>query len=116
MSRTINNLHSKLGVTFTGVVEILVSTITSLSVCALAGFKITMIPWFVLNIQLSPLLVNTILGSFFPSLSHSLGLRICLPWYVSPVSVPRSAQRACRSMPYIPLLSPSLLRSVLQKA
>jgi hypothetical protein len=47
MSRTINNLHSKLGVALTGVIEILVSTVTSLSVCALAGFKITMIPWFV---------------------------------------------------------------------
>lgn len=45
MSRTINNVHSRLGVAFTGVIEILVSTITSLSVCALAGFKITMIPW-----------------------------------------------------------------------
>jgi len=47
MSRKVNKLHSRLGVAFTGVIEILVSTITSLSVCALAGFKITMIPWSV---------------------------------------------------------------------
>ena len=47
MFRMTNKLHSRVGVAFTGVIEILVSTITSLSVCALAGFKITMIPWSV---------------------------------------------------------------------
>ena len=41
-------VHSRLGVTFTALVEIACSTITSLSVCALAGFKITMVPWYVL--------------------------------------------------------------------
>ena len=39
-------VHSRLGVTFTALVEIAVSTITSLSVCALVGFKITMVPWY----------------------------------------------------------------------
>ncbi|KAH9484081.1 Sterol regulatory element-binding protein cleavage-activating protein [Psilocybe cubensis] len=43
-------VHSRLGVTFTALVEIAVSTITSLSVCALVGFKITMVPWEVLPI------------------------------------------------------------------
>ena len=39
------NVHSRVGVTFTALVEITVSTVTSLSVCALFGFKITMVPW-----------------------------------------------------------------------
>ncbi|KAF8061632.1 sterol regulatory element binding protein cleavage-activating protein [Lyophyllum atratum] len=43
-------VHSRLGVTFTALVEIAVSTITSLSVCALVGFKITMVPWEILPI------------------------------------------------------------------
>lgn len=41
-------VHSRLGVTFTALVEITVSTITSLSVCALVGFRITMVPWYVI--------------------------------------------------------------------
>jgi hypothetical protein len=43
--RRMDAVHSRLGVTFTALVEIAVSTITSLSVCALVGFKITMVPW-----------------------------------------------------------------------
>lgn len=40
-------VHNRIGLILTGVVELLVSTITSLSVCALAGFKVTMVPWCV---------------------------------------------------------------------
>lgn len=40
-------VHSGIGLIFTGAIEILVSTITSLSVCALVGFRVTMIPWWV---------------------------------------------------------------------
>jgi hypothetical protein len=43
--RQLHTVHSRVGLAFTGLVEIIVSTITSLSVCALAGFKITMVPW-----------------------------------------------------------------------
>ncbi|KAG6845686.1 hypothetical protein H0H87_004947 [Tephrocybe sp. NHM501043] len=43
-------VHSRLGVTLTALVEIAVSTITSLSVCALIGFKVTMVPWELLPI------------------------------------------------------------------
>ncbi|EIN08016.1 hypothetical protein PUNSTDRAFT_104212 [Punctularia strigosozonata HHB-11173 SS5] len=43
--RRIATVHSRIGLAFTGLVEIAVSTLTSLSVVALAGFKITMIPW-----------------------------------------------------------------------
>lgn len=38
-------VHSGIGLIFTGAIEIIVSTITSLSVCALVGFRVTMIPW-----------------------------------------------------------------------
>ncbi|KAH9010300.1 sterol-sensing domain of SREBP cleavage-activation-domain-containing protein [Lactarius pseudohatsudake] len=37
-------VHNGIGLIFTGAIEILVSTITSLSVCALVGFRVTMIP------------------------------------------------------------------------
>ena len=43
--RRMDAVHSRLGVTFTALVEITVSTITSLSVCALVGFNVTMVPW-----------------------------------------------------------------------
>ncbi|TFK34829.1 sterol regulatory element binding protein cleavage-activating protein [Crucibulum laeve] len=43
--RRMDAVHSRLGVTFTALVEIAVSTITSLSVCELVGFKVTMVPW-----------------------------------------------------------------------
>lgn len=43
--KRMDTVHSRIGLAFTGIVEILVSTVTSLSVCALAGFRITMIPW-----------------------------------------------------------------------
>ncbi|KAF8810091.1 sterol regulatory element binding protein cleavage-activating protein [Phlegmacium glaucopus] len=51
--RRMNTVHSRLGVTFTALVEIAVSTITSLSVCALVGFKITMVPWELLPIVIA---------------------------------------------------------------
>ena len=37
-------VHSRIGLAFTGLVEIAVSTITSVSVCALVGFRVTMVP------------------------------------------------------------------------
>ncbi|KAG6900450.1 hypothetical protein C0993_010497 [Termitomyces sp. T159_Od127] len=43
-------VHSRLGITLTALVEIAVSTVTSLSVCALIGFKVTMVPWELLPI------------------------------------------------------------------
>jgi hypothetical protein len=39
-------VHSRIGLTFTALVEIAVSTVTSLSVCALVGFRVTMVPWY----------------------------------------------------------------------
>ncbi|KAJ6606392.1 sterol regulatory element binding protein cleavage-activating protein [Mycena vulgaris] len=48
--RRMNAVHSRIGVTFTALVEIAVSTVTSVSVCALVGFKVTMVPWELLPI------------------------------------------------------------------
>ncbi|QRV86438.1 Carboxylesterase family [Ceratobasidium sp. AG-Ba] len=48
--RRMDSVHSRLGLTFTGMVEILASTITSVSVCAIAGFRVTMVPWSILPI------------------------------------------------------------------
>lgn len=38
-------VHSRFGLAFTGLIEIIVSTITSVSVCAIWGFRVTMVPW-----------------------------------------------------------------------
>ncbi|KAI0684149.1 sterol-sensing domain of SREBP cleavage-activation-domain-containing protein [Cytidiella melzeri] len=43
--RRMDKVHSRFGLAVTGIVEIVVSTVTSLSVCALVGFRITMVPW-----------------------------------------------------------------------
>lgn len=43
--RRMDTVHSRIGLAFTGIVEIVVSTLTSLSVCALVGFRVTMVPW-----------------------------------------------------------------------
>ena len=43
--RRMDAVHSRLGVTFSALVEITFSTITSLSVCALVVFNVTMVPW-----------------------------------------------------------------------
>ncbi|KAH7927049.1 hypothetical protein BV22DRAFT_1085672 [Leucogyrophana mollusca] len=45
-----DGVHSRIGLTFTALFEIAASTITSLSVCALVGFKVTMVPWSLLPI------------------------------------------------------------------
>jgi hypothetical protein len=43
--RRMNTVHSRFGIAFTGIVEIIVSTLTSVSVCAIWGFRVTMVPW-----------------------------------------------------------------------
>ena len=43
--RRMDTVHSRIGLAFTGLVEIVVSTLTSLSVCAIVGFRVTMVPW-----------------------------------------------------------------------
>ncbi|KAF5379901.1 hypothetical protein D9757_007182 [Collybiopsis confluens] len=48
--RQMKSVHSRVGIAFTALVEIVVSTITSLSVCALVGFRVTMVPWELLPI------------------------------------------------------------------
>ncbi|KAG8831258.1 hypothetical protein FRC17_003418 [Serendipita sp. 399] len=48
--RRMNTVHSRFGIAFTGIVEIIVSTVTSVSVCAIWGFRVTMVPWGLLPI------------------------------------------------------------------
>ncbi|KAK7049429.1 hypothetical protein VNI00_006030 [Paramarasmius palmivorus] len=48
--RQLTSVHSRTGVAFTALVEIIVSTITSLSVCALVGFRVTLVPWELLPV------------------------------------------------------------------
>ncbi|OCH89079.1 sterol regulatory element binding protein cleavage-activating protein [Obba rivulosa] len=48
--RRMKMVHSRIGLAFTGLVEIVVSTLTSMSVCALVGFRVTMVPWELLPI------------------------------------------------------------------
>lgn len=45
--RRMDTVHSRFGLTFTGLIEIITSTIASVSVFALGGFRITMVPWLV---------------------------------------------------------------------
>ena len=45
-TRAMNTVHSRVGLCFTGLLEILSSYVTSLSVCAIGGLKITMVPWY----------------------------------------------------------------------
>ncbi|KAG9026721.1 hypothetical protein FRB95_008527 [Tulasnella sp. JGI-2019a] len=50
--RRIDTVHSRFGLAFTGLVEIIASTITSVSVCALGGFRVTMVPWAILPVMI----------------------------------------------------------------
>lgn len=40
-----NKVHSKFGLTLTGIVELLLSGIMSLSICWLTGLPIGLVPW-----------------------------------------------------------------------
>ncbi|KZV70765.1 hypothetical protein PENSPDRAFT_578901 [Peniophora sp. CONT] len=46
-------VHNPVGLIFTGAVEVMVSTITSMSVCALFGFRITTLPWTIFPLVIS---------------------------------------------------------------
>ncbi|KAF9228711.1 hypothetical protein BS17DRAFT_206370 [Gyrodon lividus] len=48
--KRMNGVHTRIGLTFTAMFEIAASTITSLSVCALMRFKVTMVPMSLLPI------------------------------------------------------------------
>jgi Sterol-sensing domain of SREBP cleavage-activation len=56
--RRMDTVHSRFGLTFTALVEIIASTIGSVSVCALAGFRITMVPWYVCNLLIANMLLS----------------------------------------------------------
>ncbi|KAF8321544.1 hypothetical protein DL93DRAFT_2072252 [Clavulina sp. PMI_390] len=42
--RRIDTLHSRFGMAFTGIVEIIISTLCSISVCEIVGFRLNMLP------------------------------------------------------------------------
>ena len=44
--RKIDSVHSRYGLALTGLVEIIASTVCSVSVCAIWGFRVTMVPWY----------------------------------------------------------------------
>lgn len=49
--KRMDGVHNRIGLTFTALFEIAASTITSLSVCALMRFKVTMVPWYVRSVS-----------------------------------------------------------------
>lgn len=80
--KRMNGVHNRIGLTFTALFEIAASTITSLSVCSLMRFKVTMVPWYVQNV--SPCVVVS--HCKMPGVCYLLLLslseqRICLIWY-----------------------------------
>ena len=44
--RKMDSVHSRYGLAFTGLIEIIASTVCSVSVCAIWGFRVTMVPWY----------------------------------------------------------------------
>lgn len=81
--RRMDALHDPLGVAFTALVEIAVSTITSLSVCALVGFQVTLVPWYVRWMSHGFGGLTIALGNCYPLSSHLSALRTCLIWCVT---------------------------------
>lgn len=81
-------VHSRLGLAFTGLVELLVSTITSVSVCALVGFRVTMVPWLVdlrrFTISDQRMILIYLVGSCSRWWSFLSALRICSISYAQP--------------------------------
>ena len=43
----VRKVHSPWGLAFTGTIELLISTIMSVSICALSGLRLTAVPWCV---------------------------------------------------------------------
>ncbi|UZJ55388.1 hypothetical protein CBS101457_004708 [Exobasidium rhododendri] len=44
----IQNVHSRFGLAFTGVVELIISMTLAISICALCGVRLTLVPWEIL--------------------------------------------------------------------
>lgn len=44
--RKMDSVHSRYGLAITGLVEIIASTVCSVSICAISGFRVTMVPWY----------------------------------------------------------------------
>ncbi|KAH9999064.1 sterol-sensing domain of SREBP cleavage-activation-domain-containing protein [Russula vinacea] len=70
------SVHNGIGLIFTGAIEMLVSTITSLSVCALVGFRVTMIPWGIFPLVI--MFIGT--ENMFTLVEAVVKTSITLPW------------------------------------
>jgi hypothetical protein len=70
--RTTPPIHSPIGIIFTGLIEVVASTITSMSVCALVGFKITMLPWYA-QLGFSQKYADVVSRSVFPLIIMFIG-------------------------------------------
>lgn len=80
--KRMNGVHTRIGLTFTALFEIAASTITSLSVCSLMRFKVTMVPWYVQLISRRVLFAYCkMLGVCYLLLSSLLERRTCSIWY-----------------------------------
>lgn len=80
--KRMNGVHTRIGLTFTALSEIAASTITSLSVCSLMRFKVTMVPWYVQSVFRRVLYSHCkMLGVCYLLLSSLSERRICSIWY-----------------------------------
>lgn len=80
--KRMNGVHTRIGLTLTALSEIAASTITSLSVCSLMRFKVTMVPWYAYTISLRVLCSHAKMSGVFFLLSSSLlERRTCSIWY-----------------------------------
>lgn len=80
--KRMSGVHTRIGLTFTALFEIVASTITSLSVCSLMRFKVTMVPWYVHSVfpRMSCFHAK-MTGVCCPSSLSLSGRRTCSIWY-----------------------------------
>ena len=80
--KRMNGVHTRIGLTFTALFEIVASTITSLSVCSLMRLKVTMVPWCVRASLARVLCAHTKVAGVYYLLLLSLSeQRTCSIWY-----------------------------------
>ena len=77
--RKMDSVHSRYGLAFTGLIEIMASTLCSISVCAIWGFRVTMVPRYA-YFHYSRLALKHPQGAFCQSRSCLLAPRTCSDW------------------------------------
>ncbi|KAF8328925.1 sterol-sensing domain of SREBP cleavage-activation-domain-containing protein [Cantharellus anzutake] len=73
--KRMDTVHSRYGLALTGIVEIIASTLCSVSVCALWGYHITMVPWGILPVVI--VLVGA--ENMFTLIDKVVSTRVTLP-------------------------------------